>query len=163
VAKCWSNHSSTETSIYATPRNVARRPFRIKMIVAPELGRLVRIRTNCFDLKIDDAVDIAVRALLTRMQAVDVPLGQRHEDNPHKVSLLLGRGEARLDAPRIAAAWNARRRIAQVFLMPRHDFFTKPALHRRVAPQQGAHDLADGGMGPDLICSPRPRPCRAAE
>ena len=43
--------------------------------------------------EIDDAADIAVRALLTRMhrdvlmKAVDVPLGQRREDHPHKVTV----------------------------------------------------------------------------
>jgi hypothetical protein len=55
--------------------------------------------------EIDDAADIAVRALLTRMrrdvlvQAIDVALGKGREDNPHKVSLLLARGAARLDSP----------------------------------------------------------------
>ena len=55
--------------------------------------------------EIDDAADVAVRALLTRMrsdvlvQAVDVALGEWREDNPHKVSLLLARGAACLDAP----------------------------------------------------------------
>ena len=38
--------------------------------------------------------------------------------------------------------------------MPRHDFLTKPALHCRIALQQGAHaiahDFADGGIGPRL-------------
>jgi hypothetical protein len=55
--------------------------------------------------EIDDAADIAVRALLTRMrrdvfvQAVNVVLGKWREDNAHKVSLLLARGAACLDAP----------------------------------------------------------------
>ena len=55
--------------------------------------------------EIDDAADIAVRALLTRMrrdvfvQAVNVALGKWREDNAHKVSLLLARGAACLDAP----------------------------------------------------------------
>jgi hypothetical protein len=30
-------------------------------------------------------------------------------------------------------------------LMPRYDFLTKPALHRRIAFQKGAHDFANGG------------------
>jgi hypothetical protein len=38
--------------------------------------------------------------------------------------------------------------------MPRHDFFTKAALHRRIALQQGAHDFAhdfaNGGISPRL-------------
>lgn len=57
-------------------------------------------------------------------------------------SLFLARCAARLDAPEDRVGWNALRRIAQVFLMPRHDFFTKPALHRRIALQQGAHAFA---------------------
>ena len=60
--------------------------------------------------EIDDAAYIAVRALLTRMrrdvlmQAVDVALGQRREDNPHKVSLLLRAARRALMRPRIASA-----------------------------------------------------------
>jgi hypothetical protein len=33
------------------------------------------------------------------VQAIDVALGKGREDNPHKVSLLLARGAARLDSP----------------------------------------------------------------
>jgi len=53
--------------------------------------------------EVDDAAD--VRALLTRMrrdvlaQAVDLALGEWREDYTHKISLLLGRGAAHLDAP----------------------------------------------------------------
>src|SRR4029077_17318833 len=69
-------------------------------------------------------------------------------------SLFLARCAARLDAPEDRVGWNALRRIAQVFLMPRHDFFTKPALHRRIALQKGehavAHDFANGGISPRL-------------
>jgi hypothetical protein len=64
-------------------------------------------------------------------------------------SLFLARCAARLDAPEDRVGWNALRRIAEVFLMPRYDFLTKPALHRRIAFQKGAHagahDFANGG------------------
>ena len=82
------------------------------------------------------------------VQAVDLALGEWREDYTHKVSLFLGHGAARLDAPEDRVARNSLCRVGQIFLMPRHDFFTKPALHCRVTLQQGAHtvahDFADG-------------------
>ena len=63
--------------------------------------------------EVDNAADIAVRALLTRMhrdvlmKAVDLPLCQGREDNPHKVLLLLARGSALLDAAEDRVGRNA--------------------------------------------------------
>jgi hypothetical protein len=87
----------------------------------------------------DDAADVVVGALLTRMrgdvlvQAGEVPDGEWRKDDLHKVLLSLARrAAARLNAFEDRICRNALRGIGEVFLMSWHHFLTKPAFHGRV-------------------------------